>query len=61
MLLPTPTTSEATGIGEHGRGGMNLRTFVSKMLSGHEASDASGNGNLSRADMLPGLGEFQAE
>jgi hypothetical protein len=56
-LLPTPTTSEATGRGEHGQGGDNLRETVAKLLPTPTTQPSTGNGharNLGKeAKLLP--------
>jgi len=54
VLLPTPTTSEATGVGAHGTGGLNLRTHVHRMLSGASTSEPSSTGSPSPDVMLLG-------
>lgn len=55
VLLPTPTTSEATGIGEHSTVGTNLRKTVSRMRSGEDSLRASGYGSESLEELLLGL------
>lgn len=72
-LLPTPTTSDSNGGGQHGDGGPDLRTVVTALADPNGMAGASpraragqlgpvdGPGPLERAERLPGVawGEYE--
>ncbi len=60
MNLPTPTTSDAHGPGEHGHGGLDLRTTIARLPTptSRDHKDSGENTNYERGrkkHKLPGV------